>query len=217
MSINTEALLAEEERLAEEVYDRLVRPVLRPEDAGKYVAIAFESGDFEVDSDDYAATGRLLARRPGADLANAGRRGCCISHAGPFPGWVMTIRARSTAQLEAVVRLRLRGPGGAEAEVNAVVDTGYTGSLTLPDAVAIALGLMRRSGGQAVLADGSSRRFNTYAAEVEWSDSWRGVVASALGDEALVGMGLLAGHDLRVEVVAGGRVTVEPLSPPAEA
>ncbi len=115
------------------------------------------------------------------------------------------------------MRLRLRGPGGAEAEVNAVVDTGYTGSLTLPDAVAIALGLMRRSGGQAVLADGSSRRFNTYAAEVEWSDSWRGVVASALGDEALVGMGLLAGHDLRVEVVAGGRVTVEPLSPPAEA
>ncbi len=68
MSINTEALLAEEERLAEEVYDRLVRPVLRPEDAGKYVAIAFESGDFEVDSDDYAATGRLLARRPGARI-----------------------------------------------------------------------------------------------------------------------------------------------------
>jgi hypothetical protein len=30
------------------------------------VAVAFEEGDFEVDPDDYAATGRLLARRPGA-------------------------------------------------------------------------------------------------------------------------------------------------------
>ena len=66
MSVNPDVLLAEEEHLAAEVYDRLVRPTLRPEDAGKYVAIAFESGDFEIDPDDYAATGRLLARRPGA-------------------------------------------------------------------------------------------------------------------------------------------------------
>ncbi len=63
-----DARLAEDERLAEEVYDRLIRPVLRPEDEGKYVAVAVESGDFEMDADDYAATGRLLARRPGARL-----------------------------------------------------------------------------------------------------------------------------------------------------
>ena len=60
--------LAEDERRAEEFYDRLVRPVLRPGDEGKYVAVAVESGEFEIDDDDYAATGRLLARRPGARL-----------------------------------------------------------------------------------------------------------------------------------------------------
>ena len=67
--------LAEEERLAREAYDRHVRPSLRPEDDGKYVAIAYETGDFEIDADDYAATGRLLARRPGARvwLMRAGR------------------------------------------------------------------------------------------------------------------------------------------------
>lgn len=68
MSASPDDRLAEEERLAEEVYERLVRPTLGPEDDGKYVAVAFEEGDFEVDSDDYAATGRLLARRPGARL-----------------------------------------------------------------------------------------------------------------------------------------------------
>ncbi len=75
MSTSLDALLAEEERLAEEVYDRLIRPALRPEDDGKYVAVAFEAGDFEIDPDDYAATGRLLARRPGARvwLMRAGR------------------------------------------------------------------------------------------------------------------------------------------------
>ena len=60
--------LAEDERLAEEVYDRSVRPALRPEDEGKYVAVAVETGDYEVDADDFAATRRLLARRPGARL-----------------------------------------------------------------------------------------------------------------------------------------------------
>jgi hypothetical protein len=66
MPATPDAILAEEERRAKEVYDRLVRPTIRPEDEGKYVAVAFEEDDFEVDADDYAATGRLLARRPGA-------------------------------------------------------------------------------------------------------------------------------------------------------
>ena len=63
-----DARLAEDERRAEEIYDQHIRAALRPEDEGKYVAIAIESGDFEVDADDYAATGRLLARHPGARL-----------------------------------------------------------------------------------------------------------------------------------------------------
>jgi clan AA aspartic protease len=113
------------------------------------------------------------------------------------------------ARLEAILRLRIRGPSGTEAEIEAVVDTGYTGSLTLPVSDVASLGLARRSGGRAVLADGSSRRFDTFAAEVEWGDSWRGVVASAIGDEPLVGMGLLEGHALRVEVIAGGAVLIE--------
>lgn len=76
MSVNSDVLLAEEERRAEEVYDRLVRPALRPEDDGKYVAVAFEVDDFEIDADDNAATERLLARHPGARvwLMRAGRQ-----------------------------------------------------------------------------------------------------------------------------------------------
>ena len=60
----------------------------------------------------------------------------------------------------------MRGLDGVETEVDAVVDTGYTGSLALPAAVVASLGLTRRSGGRAVLADGSLRRFDTFAAEV---------------------------------------------------
>ncbi len=61
-----------------------------------------------------------------------------------------------------------------------------------------------------MLADGSSIRFETFGAEVEW-DGWRGVVVSAVGNEALVGMGLLAASELRVEAAVGGRVEIQPL------
>jgi clan AA aspartic protease len=121
------------------------------------------------------------------------------------------IRGAVNARGEAAVRLRLRGPGGAEADVDAVVDTGFTAALTLPAAVIAALGLARQSGGSAVLGDGSVRQFDIYAVEVDWGGTWRPVLASAVGDEVLVGMRLLTGHQLRVEAVPGGVVEITPL------
>ena len=47
-----------------EVYDRLVRPQLLPEDEGKYVAVDVETGEYEIDSDDYTANMKLMARCP---------------------------------------------------------------------------------------------------------------------------------------------------------
>jgi hypothetical protein len=54
-------------RLGSEVYEHRVRPMLRPEDDDKFVAIDVGTGDFEVDEDDYAAVSRLRSRRPEAD------------------------------------------------------------------------------------------------------------------------------------------------------
>ncbi len=115
------------------------------------------------------------------------------------------------ARHEALIRLRLRGPGGVEMDVDAVVDSGFTASLTLPAATVTALGLARQAGGSAMLADGSIRQFDIYAAEVAWGDAWRPVLVSAVGDEALLGMRLLAGHRLCIGVVPGGAVEVTPL------
>jgi predicted aspartyl protease len=88
------------------------------------------------------------------------------------------IRGAVNARFEAVVRLRVRGPGGLEADVDAVLDTGFTASLTLPPAVVAALGLSRQSGGNAALADGSIHPFEIYAAEVDWGGTRRTILAS---------------------------------------
>ena len=55
-------------RLGSEVFDRHVRPVLRPEDDGKFVALDIDTRDHEIDEDDYTAVTRLRARRPSAEV-----------------------------------------------------------------------------------------------------------------------------------------------------
>ena len=55
-------------RLGTEIFDRKVRPTLRPEDDGKFIAIDILSGDFEIHEDDYTAVMQLRARRPSADM-----------------------------------------------------------------------------------------------------------------------------------------------------
>ena len=120
------------------------------------------------------------------------------------------IRGTVTAGREPVIRLRVRGPGGAEAGVDLVVDTGLTGAVVLPAAVVAALGLPWRSGGMAVLADGSTHQTDYYEAELEWGPGWVAVLAMSVGPESLLGMRLLAGHRLVVEGSPGGSVEITP-------
>ena len=50
-------------RRGQEIYDRVVKSQLHAEDLDKFVAIDIESGDYEIDRDDFTAMERLLARR----------------------------------------------------------------------------------------------------------------------------------------------------------
>ena len=59
-----------------------------------------------------------------------------------------------------------------------------------------------------MLADGVLKYFDIYAAEVEWEGIWRPVLVYTVGAEALMGMQLLAGYELRVAVVPGGPVEI---------
>ena len=55
-------------RLGQERYDRDIRPHIKASDAGKFAAVDIETGLYEVDSDDYTATERLLVRQPQAQI-----------------------------------------------------------------------------------------------------------------------------------------------------
>ena len=119
------------------------------------------------------------------------------------------ITGEVTAAREARIRLRVRGTQGQEVEVNAVVDTGFTDALTLPPALITSLGLPFRDTVRALLADGSIAVLDVYKGAVLWDGEWRTVYIHAAEGEALVGMALLTGYILTVDVVDGGVLTIK--------
>jgi hypothetical protein len=55
-------------RRGDEIYERAVLPHLEPEDQGKLVLIDIETESWEIDWDEIAASDRLLARIPDAQV-----------------------------------------------------------------------------------------------------------------------------------------------------
>ena len=110
---------------------------------------------------------------------------------------------------EAVIPLSLRGPAGQEQVVEAVIDTGFTGFVTLPPALVAELGLAFMGSSEASLADGSQVSFDAYAATVLWEGQPRDVLIDEADTTHLVGMLLLDRHNLNIDVENGGRVLIQ--------
>jgi len=113
------------------------------------------------------------------------------------------------ARYEMKVRVPVRNAAGQEQQVEALLDTGFNGSLTLPPSAIAGFGLPWLSKGNAILANGNVEQFDIHAATVIWDGTPRTIVVQAIDSVPLLGMALLVGHDLRGRVVAGGRVEIE--------
>ncbi len=87
---------------------------------------------------------------------------------------------------------------GESVQANAefLVDTGYTGTLTLPLADCIALRLPRIGERESSLADGSKIVTAMYTLTVVWDGEQREVEILAVGKERLLGTILLEGYEI---------------------
>jgi clan AA aspartic protease len=116
------------------------------------------------------------------------------------------------AYLEALVHLTVRGPGGQEQEIEAVIDTGFDGALSLPPTRIAALGLPWRRRGRALLAEGRESVFDIYEATLIWDGAPRRIAVDAADTDPLLGMVLLHHYELTVQVIEGGHVRIQALS-----
>ena len=70
---------------------------------------------------------------------------------------------------EPIIRVQFYDIHGTQYECDAIVDTGYSGSLMLSPDYITRLGLAWKELGEAVLADGSEIYFDVYEAMMIWT------------------------------------------------
>lgn len=122
------------------------------------------------------------------------------------------ITGQVTSDREAVIPVDVRGAEERQEDFEAALDTGFTEYLTLSPEIIARLGLKQVHTAQVVLGDGSEVQIPVYRAEVLWHDHWRLIYVHATEGGALVGMSLLYGSVLRIRVIDGGEVTIEPIA-----
>ncbi len=108
-----------------------------------------------------------------------------------------------------MIRLRLIGRNGHIEEVDALVDTGFQGFLTLPPDVIARLGFPIGVPTGITVAGGAFQASSLVDADVDWDGQTRNVSALLMANEILVGMSMLDGYRLIVDAEIGGRVLIE--------
>ena len=114
------------------------------------------------------------------------------------------------AELEAELSLGIRGPASSSF-VSAVIDTGFSSFIALPSRLIEELRLPWRKRGRTTLAHGGEVVFDIYELEIEWDGVWRRVEVAEAEANPLLGMQMLAGFELRVQVEQHGAVLIAPL------
>lgn len=126
-------------------------------------------------------------------------------------------RGAVNANREAVIRLGVRDANGQAHERDAIVDTGFNGWLTLPPDFIVLLGLRWLRVGTAVLADGRQGLFDIYGAMVLWDGRPMAIPVDETESEPLIGMSLMYGYELNVQMLEGGAVTLKRIAGPLHA
>jgi clan AA aspartic protease len=113
---------------------------------------------------------------------------------------------------EATVRFVVSNESKQTHLVDAIIDTGFTGYLTLPLAAIHSLNLQLYSREEGMLGDGSRCIFDVYVGLVIWDGEYRYIDINAAETDPLVGMSLLYDYRLQIDVVEGGIVTIQALN-----
>lgn len=120
------------------------------------------------------------------------------------------ITGRVTAQRDAMVRLVVFDSTRQPHDVDAVIDTGFNGFLTLPRVMVQTLQLPLAGNRRVTLGDGSTVVLDLYLATVLWDTQPREVLVLAAEGGSLMGMAMLYGHRVILHVVDNGDVLIDP-------
>ncbi len=118
--------------------------------------------------------------------------------------------------LEARVRIDIAGANLIFQTLEVVVDTGFTGSLALPQSIVHELGLEGAGRRHVTLADGQTIETPACIARLLWHGQPLDVRVPMMDSPPMIGSELLAGSHLAIDWWDGGDVIIEERMQPAE-
>ena len=121
------------------------------------------------------------------------------------------ITGQVTANREAVIELEIVSSNQKTERVEAVIDTGFNGYLTLPSDLVNRLNLQLAGNRRATLGDGNTVVLDVYLAKAIWHGQERELLVLQAEGGPLVGMSLLYGNRVILTIVNGGDVTIDPI------
>lgn len=113
-----------------------------------------------------------------------------------------------TDDRDPLVQLPIVRSNGTRRTVDAIVDTGFNGWLSLPAAVISSSGFRWLRLGRAILADGRETYFNVFDGRVDWDGAIVRVPVDESESDPLIGMMLMDGFELTLHAVRGGLLTL---------
>ena len=116
------------------------------------------------------------------------------------------------ADFEAIISLSICDSDGKSYTQDVIIDTGFNGWLSLPPDLINQLNLKWKRRGRAILGDGSECVFNVYEAVVIWDGDYLTIPIDEADSEPLVGMSLMEGYQLTVQVFEEGKVEIHKIS-----
>lgn len=111
----------------------------------------------------------------------------------------------------ALLPIAFRLPNQPNVTIEFVVDTGFTGFLTLPVAAVAALQLPFVHKMPADLADDTTHEYDVHSATILYNGAEAEVRVVAMGRRPLLGTALLDGQEFMAQFADGGLVTVDSL------
>ena len=111
--------------------------------------------------------------------------------------------------LETMVVVEISNGNGAFQSVNALLDTGFGGDLTLPSDEVARLGLKYADQTPLILAGDQPMQASVHHGYVKWFGSVRRIDVIAMEGQPLLGMTLLAGCKITIHARPGGEALIE--------
>jgi clan AA aspartic protease len=119
------------------------------------------------------------------------------------------LTGRVNTSLQPWVAIEVMGADGQFRSIEFVLDTGFNGTLTLPLDAIRRLGLPPDGPREVFLANGDAVTLNGWGGTVIWQGRRSSILVLQADGEPLLGMRLLHGHRVSLDVLEGGDVTID--------